>query len=231
MKDRNELVSIFAKGALGAIPFVGPLAAEIIGMVIPNKRLQRIEALLTALESKIQLDKQHRVAESLNSENAIDLMEDAFIAASRALSSERIDYIASMLKNGLTRDELEHIEYKRLMSLLSELNDVEVLILKSKLLDRRDDEFESFWKKHQAVLIPATATFGSTREEIDKNTVFQSHKTHLRNLGLIKTTFKKPKRGELPEFDEKTGMIKAQGEDITPLGRLLLESIDQAPRR
>lgn len=231
MKDRNELVSIFARGALGAIPFVGPLAAEIIGKVIPNKRLERIEELLTALESKIQLDEQHKVAESLNSENSIDLMEDAFIAASRALSSERIDYIASMLKNGLTKDELEHIEYKRLMFLLSELNDVEVLILKSKALYQQDDEYESFWKKHKTVLIPATATFNSTREEVDKNTVFQSHKTHLRNLGLIKTTFKKPKRGELPEFDEKTGMIKARSEEITPLGRLLLESIDQVDRK
>lgn len=58
MKDRNELVSILAKGALGAIPFVGPLAAEIIGTVIPNKRLERIEKLLSVLEAKIQRDDQ-----------------------------------------------------------------------------------------------------------------------------------------------------------------------------
>jgi len=46
-------------------------------------------------------------------------------------------------------------------------------------------------------------------------------------MGLLKARFKKPKRGELPAFDDKTGMIKAQGYEITGLGRLLLRSIDQ----
>lgn len=88
MKDRNEILSIMAKGTLGAIPFFGPLAAEIVGSVIPNKRLERIEKLLQAFESKIELTEQEKVIDSLRSEEAVDLMEDAFIASSRALSEE-----------------------------------------------------------------------------------------------------------------------------------------------
>ena len=45
--------------------------------------------------------------------------------------------------------------------------------------------------------------------------------------GCSEFRFKKPKRGELPEFDEKTGMVKVGGYEITSLGRLLLRSIDQ----
>jgi hypothetical protein len=46
-------------------------------------------------------------------------------------------------------------------------------------------------------------------------------------LGLLRRRFKTFKKGEVPEYDDKTGMIKAVGHEITPLGRLLLKSIDQ----
>jgi hypothetical protein len=57
--------------------------------------------------------------------------------------------------------------------------------------------------------------------------VHRSFKAHLVRLGLLKIIFQKPKKGELPEFDEKTGMIKAKRHGITSLGRLLIRRIDQ----
>jgi hypothetical protein len=35
-------------------------------------------------------------------------------------------------------------------------------------------------------------------------------------------------RGQLPEFDETTGMMKASGHEMTPLGRMLLREIGLA---
>lgn len=222
-----DIATIIGKGLLGAIPFVGPLMAEIVGAVIPNQRIDRIESLLMLLESKISIEDRHKVKERIVSPESVDLMEDGFIQASRALSKERKEYIASLLKNSLTDDDLKHIEYKRLLSVLGELNDIEVLILKSHTMYHGQPEHEEFWKSHKSALTPPLAHMGSTQEEIDKHTIYQTHHLHLANLGLLKTRFKKPKRGELPEFDDKTGMIKAQGYDITGLGRLLLRSIDQ----
>ena len=49
----KDLATIFGKGLVGAIPFVGPLAAEIVGSIIPNQRIDRIETFLKMLESKI----------------------------------------------------------------------------------------------------------------------------------------------------------------------------------
>ena len=223
----TDVATIIGKGLLGAIPFVGPLAAEIVGAVIPNQRIDRIELLLKLLESKIQEEDRLKVKERIISPESVDLIEDGFIQASRALSEDRKEYIASLLKNSLTDDELKHIEYKRLLSILGELNDLEILILKSKALHRGQPEFEEFWGAHEGALTPPLAHMESTQEEIDKNTIYQTHKMHLVNLGLLKPRFKKPKRGELPEFDDKTGMIKAQSYEITALGRLLLRSIDQ----
>jgi hypothetical protein len=47
--SKYDVASIILKGTLGAVPFVGPLAAEIIGTLIPNQRLSRIESFLKIL--------------------------------------------------------------------------------------------------------------------------------------------------------------------------------------
>jgi len=223
----TDIAAILGKGLLGAIPFVGPLAAEVVSAIIPNQRIDRIESLLRLLELKIPEEDRSKVEVRITSPDSVDLVEDSFIQASRALSEERKEYIASLLKNSLTDDELKHIEYKRLLSILGELNDLEVLILKSQTMHRGQPNYEEFWKTHEDALTPPLAYMGAEQEKIDKHTIHQTHKLHLVNLGLLKVKFKRPKRGELPEFDDKTGMIKAQSYDISALGRLLLRSIDQ----
>jgi hypothetical protein len=44
---------------------------------------------------------------------------------------------------------------------------------------------------------------------------------------LVEPVFKKLKKGEMPEFGEKTGMDKSSYRKATRLGRLLLRYIDQ----
>lgn len=222
---KNDLIANTLRGVCGTLPVVGPSIAEIIGYVIPNQRIDRIAALLKALESKIDPEEKAKVEARMLEEKSIDFMEDGFLQAARALSEERIEHIASLLKNGLTDENLEHIAYKRLLFLLREINDLEVIILKSysgSITQQRE-----LRRKHQGVVTAPIVHLGSSQEEVDKNAIYETYKTNLTHLGLLRSRFKKPKRGELPEFDEKTGMVKASGYDITSLGRLLLRSIDQ----
>ena len=159
-------------------------------------------------------------------EKSVDLMEDGFLQAARALSEERIDYIASLLKNSLTDEELEHIAYKKLLAILGDINDIEVLLLKycSRPTIGWREEFRS---KHREALTKTVVSLSSSQEEVDKAAIYESYETNLARLGLIKMRFRKPMRGESPKFDEKTGMMESSGYDITSLGRLLLRSIDQ----
>ena len=228
MTKGTDVVTIIGKGLLGAIPFVGPLAAEIVGAVIPNQRIDRIESLLKLLESKILKEDRAKVKRNIILPESIDLIEDGFIQASRSLTDERKDYIASLLKNSLTEDDVKHIEYKRLLSMLGELNDIEVLILKSQIKPRGQPKHQEFWDTHKRALATPVITLASTtQDEMDKHTIYQTHKLHLTNLGLLALRFENPRRGELPEFDNITGVIKARGYDITSLGKMLLRSIDQ----
>ncbi|EIJ36973.1 hypothetical protein [Thiothrix nivea] len=227
--NKSDISTIIAKGTLGVIPIVGPIIAEIVGATIPNQRIDRIESLLKKLELKLNGFDKDKIENKIKEPESIDLIEDSFIQASRALSEERKEYIAALLKNSLTNDDLNHIEYKRLFSLLGEMNDIEILILISHrfTLYRDDPEAQLFWEKHREILEEPLLFSGASQEEVDKYTLYQTHRTHLVSLGLFKPRFKKPKNGELPEFDDKTGMIKASGYDSTSLGRLLLRMIDQ----
>ena len=96
--SKSDIAAILGKGLVGAIPFVGPLASEIVGSVIPNQRVDRIESLLKVLEEKIEEKGQSLIKDKINSPESVDLLEDGFVQASRSLSEERIDYIASLLK-------------------------------------------------------------------------------------------------------------------------------------
>ena len=224
VKKRDVVASVL-KGYLGGLPILGPIVAEMIDDLIPNQRIDRIASLLKALESKVNPEDKAKVEARMLEEKSIDLMEDGFLQAARALSEERIEYIASLLKNSLTDEDLEHFAYKKLLSILAEINDVEVLILKS--YSGSITQQQEFRRKHQQVVTGTVVHLGSSQEEVDRYAIHETYRTNLARLDLLKIRFQRPRHGQSPEFDEKTGMMKASGYDITSLGRLLLRSIDQ----
>lgn len=222
--NKSNIAAIATKGILGGIPYFGPLISEIVFAIIPDRRIQRIETVLKYLVSKIPEIDRPQVEQRIKSPESVDLLEDGFIQASRALSEERKDYIASLIKNSLTNNELKHIEYKKLMSLLSELNDLEILILKSNRISSERDEF---WSKHRDSITLSPLTLDALQEDKDKYAFLEAYQLHLINIGLLKPYYSQPRKGTLPEFDHKTGMMEASGYSITYLGELLLRSIDQ----
>lgn len=216
---KSDLIASALKGVCGTLPIVGSSVAEIIGYLIPNQRIDRIASLLKALEAKIDPEEKAKVEARMLEEKSVDLMEDGFFQAARALSKERIEYIASLLKNSLTNEDLEQSAYKRLLFLLGEISDVEVIILKFCSMSGAD--YQEFWENHKEVLDAPARYLGAPEEEIDKYTIYVSYGTNLERLNLLK-------RGEAPEFDLKTDMMKSSGYDLTDLGRLLLRIIDQS---
>jgi hypothetical protein len=116
-----------------------------------------------------------------------------------------------------------------MLSLLDELNDVELMILIN--YGHLDIGDSTFMKEHQNVVGPMSTGMGAPQEDLDKAQLQESYKRKLIELGLLRPRFKKAKKGEVPEFDERTGMIKSSGLEITPLGRLFLKHIGQMPER
>jgi hypothetical protein len=227
--SKVDTAVILAKGILGAAPFIGSLLAEVVGSIIPRQRVDRITRFVELLEERVRTLESETIQDKMRDEQFVDLLEDGMWQAARSLSDERRGYIASLIKNSIALEDLSHLEEKRLLDILRQLSDPEIIILQSYGF-LPGPEQKQFTEKHWNVLYGPTVHTGSTREEIDYAAVHKTYRARLANLGLIRTRYKKPGRNEAPELDPSTGMMKSSGHEITRLGELLLEYLDLPTR-
>ncbi|SDP81695.1 hypothetical protein [Desulforhopalus singaporensis] len=221
---KTDYSVLIGKGILGAIPFVGPLIAETVGATIPNQRIDRINDFLLLLEQRIEETERENAKLKFQNEEFIDILEESMLQASRALSKERKEYIASIIANGIAEEKIEYNQKKLLLNILNELSDTEIIILQLYGLPPGEDR--EYFEKHKDILTPPPPSM-RTREQsgINDRTLYDAQRNHLVRLNLTTPKYKKPKRGETPEFDPATGMMKSQGYKITSLGRLLLGNV------
>jgi hypothetical protein len=212
-----------AKAALSAIPFAGSLLAEVAGSIIPNQRVDRIADYAAKLEERITGLEEDRILKELHDEEFTDLIEESLRQASRAVSEDRREYLASLVASSLSTEAIKHAEAKHLMGILGELNDVEILWLRYYLVPTIGGD-EEFRELHKDVFEPVSATTSSSPAELDNHALRQSYREHLVRLGLVREHLRKGKDG-LPEFDKMTGQPKVSYWQVSQLGRILLRSI------
>lgn len=226
----TDINAVLAKSITGSLPVIGSLVSEIIGNVIPNQRVDRIARFVELLNARVQDLEQDALRTKMMSNESVDVLEDAFFQAARATTQQRLEHIADVVANGLRAQDFEYAETKRMLWLLGQLNDLEVILLRGKLPDT-NSEYASdreFQDRHSDVLRPryVSRAGGSDPNEVS---LFDSFKTHLVALGLLRSRYKKPKRGELPEFDYESGTIEAAGQSVSRLGRIFLRYVSLLP--
>lgn len=227
----TDIIVSLTKGGIGAVPFVGSLIAEIVRNVIPNQRVDRIAEFVRLLGERFAKIEQDVLNAKLIEPRVVDLLEDGFIQAARATTPDRLEHIANVVANGISAEQQAEAESKRMLWFLGHLDHAEVVILRSRLAQTREDVIADaeFRMKHEELLAPDATVMGSSEDEFEQAALKASYRRHLHDLGLLRERFKKPKKGELPEFDEKTGMMKASGSDVTRLGRMLLRYLNLIP--
>ena len=213
-----------ARGASGLIPIFGPLLAEIVGVIIPKQRVDRITKFARELDRRLDAIEKAVLESKLSDEDFTDLIEEGVRQAARSLSDERRCYIASLIANGLTSDDIDCAESKHLLRMLDEINDVEVVWLRF-YRHRTIDGDVDFRSTHDDVLTPVVATLGASHETLTKATLQKSYKEHLCQVGLLQVRYRVDLKTQQPEFDRHTGAMKESGYRLTSLGRLLLEAI------
>lgn len=212
------------KGTIGIVPIAGPLLAEIAGTLIPNQRIDRLTKFAEELSYRLMSVEESKLRTYLTNENFTDAVEESLRQAARSTSDERRSYIASLLANGIDNDKINFIEIKHLLRLLGEINDIEIIWLRS-YMDPTLNADKEFRKRHAEILSSVTAHFGSTQEELDQEALQESYKLHLERLGLLRSKIRFDTKTKLPEFDKKDG-FKKLGFEITPMGRLLIRYIN-----
>ena len=213
-----------ARGAVGLVPFIGPLLAEVIGVTIPGQRSDRIAKFARELNFRLKAVEKCLLEQKLKDDDFTDLIEEGFRQAARSLSDERRRYIANLIANGLTSDDVDSSESKHLLRILGEINDIEVVWLRYYRVTTAGGD-ETFRATHEEVLKPVPETMGSSRDILTKATLRKSYKEHLAQLGLLESRYRIDSRTGLPEFDRASGSMKESGHKLTRLGRLLLDEV------
>jgi hypothetical protein len=138
------------------------------------------------------------------------MVEEGSHQAARSTTDERRAHIANVIAGSLQSEDISFIESKHLLRLVGEINDIEVIWLRSYLgpMMKQDAEFRV---KHQHLLAPQMATMGSSQAAVDKETLQQSYKQHLQQLGLLKERYR---------VDSKTNMPAEQSPSLRSRSRI-----------
>jgi hypothetical protein len=184
---RDRLVSV-AKGAAGALPFIGSIVSEVLDSVIPNLRFERVVGFLKTLEEKVgELDERlTNFEKNLQTEHGLDLFEEGIMQASRAVSEERKQRLARLVSRSLTADELNYSESRKLLNIYSELTDPEIVWLIYYSLNPviGKGPHTDWVEKHPAILKPIRREFGTPQEQHELGALQDSYKLTLERLGL-----------------------------------------------
>lgn len=215
---RDHLVAA-GRAIVGLVPFAGGALGEILTAVIPGQRADRIVEYLRLLSTQMERLESSVQQGIVNNPAKVALIEDGGYQAARALSAARINQVVDVVVSGLTSEETETVRHGRLLSLLGELDDDEVILLNAYGQSYGGDG--SVW---ETIDRPGPAIFGSSRRELDQTYLYEAGKDHLMRLGLLQKKFPLLKKGQIPEFDKSKGDFKHSIE-VSGLGRLLLREI------
>jgi len=205
---RDRAVAV-ARAVAGMVPVAGSLIAELITEVVPGQRQERIEDWLRHLAERLATVEETRLRERLREPENVALFEEGAYQAARAITEERRRQIADLVAGGIADDRRDYLESHRVLRLLGELDDAEVIILAGYLQKNREGDY---WKQHANVLQDLAVRLGSSRDEIDADTVRKAGRQHLVQLGLL----------------DQGALGGAASIQLNGLGRLLLRRIGLA---
>ncbi|GEM_PF-333441 len=215
----DRLVSI-GKGAAGFIPMIGGPLAEVVGNVIPGQRADRVAKYLRALSARVEQLESTVQETLLEYPEKVDLIEEGGYQAARATSSKRIEMIVEAVSRGLTLDDADLVRRKRLLTILGELDEDEMVLLHAYGRAYGSGEMNPFSEVNR----PEPAYLGSSIEAIESEKLYESGPMHLLRMGLLTKNYGNLKKGQLPEFNAKNGDFKHRTE-ISYLGRMLLKEV------
>jgi len=219
-----DISAMILKGTVGMIPIAGGYVSEIVGNVIPNQRIDRIARYVELLNLKFENLSKDMVEKLCSSELFIDLIEESFIKASRAITTERMNYIINIVEYGMSNKDADINNSKYLLGLLSDLNDSEVIWLRY-YNERTIIAKQNFQSKHVNILGRIQPVIGDSIDKKRLAAIQESYTEHLERLGLVERHIQMDLEMGVPKYNTFTNKPEVSYIEATLLGRMLLEYI------
>lgn len=206
-----DRTAALARSLAGSMPIAGPFLAELVTAVIPNQRLDRVEAFLFLLAE--ELDRLGASPKATH-EASIPLVEEGIAQATRAFTEERRQFLARCVAHGIDADELVKLQELKILRILGELGDDDLL-----LLDANNER--NGWTKLEAIR-PPFASLSASDEAHARHELYRASYRKLEALGLLNFSMSKGEY-DMPEYDHD-GQLKGH-HYVSSLGRMVLARV------
>lgn len=182
--NKSDVAAAFVRSIVGVAPLVGPMVAELITATIPNQKMERVALSIKVLEDRLKYVEEDLVSEKFKTVKFADLLEDALPQMARALTDERKAYIANLLSTSIADDTLDHLAKKKLLSILHELNDAEIILLHFYAI-RQSDKAKADRMLEEYPFIQAALRVYDKGETTEKELMFREYHGTLIMASLI----------------------------------------------
>lgn len=240
-ESTEDRKSAIARAFIGLTPGFGSVLTELFNELIPNQKQERIKIFAEVLDMRVSHLETDFIAKKISTPEIALIVEEGFRQATKATTEERRKYVANLLAGAISEpvEDFRLLEISKCLSLLSELNDIEILFLKYESLPHPDAQ--KFKDLHPVLFDDYHPSFeAKTRAEVVDRRLFKvTCRRKLREVGLIEEEYEieEPERGA-HRFMEKTPnptpKYNSQGKPViknvrvTGLGRRLLAYIESS---
>lgn len=216
-----SLLKITGSVAFIWAPTVSDAFNEIIGLLIPNQRADRMAKAIRTINSKIALIPAEVFNEMKKDPRFLDFIQEGIMQISRAASEKKVEYISLIIANGLTEEEISYEQSNTLLKLIEELEMLEIMWLRYYLIPEGLGDHE-FKEAHKDIFhIKPLARDHSESEALRVN-FRDRYKLRLEQMHLIKKV-------KMPSYSHRPGVMQPKDTPrtirITELGKRLLKQI------
>jgi hypothetical protein len=179
---------------------------ELINQILPNQAHDRIERYLRQMHDRLCKLEQNKLEEILAVPENRGLIWEGMLQSARATSEDRIEYLAKLVTDGITDEHLDHMHSRKLLNILGDLDDSEVIFL----LGQFSDTPEDYQERHSRILKEPEPSAG---DKTPSEVMYQASRDKLIRMGLL---------------------IQPEGRRfpfVTDLGRLFLQRIERPGSR
>jgi hypothetical protein len=184
----TDYTTSILKSVFGLIPIVGPVAQELLGIIIPRQRMDRVVKFVELLSedfNKIRVDFDSFLSKVSDARYST-LFYKACVGSADAYSEERIKYIKNIFVYGLEQKDMQVYKAEGLLNLLNKVTDIEIVYLRCYYLYKWDLQgFKEYQAKTGLYILQPNIHGGMSREEIDDEVAKSIYLRNLVSYGLL----------------------------------------------
>ncbi|MGY4317245.1 hypothetical protein [Bradyrhizobium sp. JR3.5] len=184
---------------------IGKALQTMVTALVADQRIERLEGFFQRLSDELVAVKCS--LDQLKKPENIELIEDGAYQAVRAFTEDRKRYIAKVVAKGIADDDESKLGKRRILKILSDLDDQEILILEAYGSDHVQSRLQE--------VRPPPPAMSSPPDVRERSALFEWAHNRLHRLDLLRVH---PGRRPGREFTE-----------LTSLGRAVLRTLDLLP--